>query len=70
MKIIKSAFFPFGDVDKEKDGVYASHLNQISENIRPDDPALQINKKFQKQSPWKLAQKGLYLFYIYLLSLF
>lgn len=60
-----SAFFPNGDLDREKDLLFESHITEICKFITMDHEAIQINAKYRSQAPWTPAQRELQKINVY-----
>ena len=64
-RIYQSAFFPNGELDREKDTLFESHITEISKFITMDHEAIQINQKYRSQAPWTPAQRDLQKINVY-----
>lgn len=64
-RIYQNAFYPNGDLDKERDTLFDSHIVEICKFITMDHEAIQINPKYRSQAPWTLAQKELMKINVY-----
>ena len=60
-----SAFFPNGELDKDKDKLFETHIAEICVFVSMDHEAIQINPKYRSQAPWTLAQKELQKINVY-----